>query len=121
MYLEIEIEKDRGREKKYVTLKLEEDTHKIKMKFDRKPDFEVPDFIMLGKRRSRAKRKVSSGSKGFFVNYFVLEKKDCWSNMLVQGCISVNCVGEGGSLEQLLLFIFVNLFCEPIWIFKFII
>lgn len=63
MYLEIEIEKDRGREKKYVTLKLEEDTHKIKMKFDRKPDFEVPDFIMLGKRRSRAKRKVSSQGK----------------------------------------------------------
>ncbi|XP_069990942.1 ankyrin-2 isoform X43 [Penaeus vannamei] len=64
MYLEIEIEKDRGREKKYVTLKLEEDTHKIKMKFDRKPDFEVPDFIMLGKRRSRAKRKTD-GSASF--------------------------------------------------------
>lgn len=80
MYLEIEIEKDRGREKKYVTLKLEEDTHKIKMKFDRKPDFEVPDFIMLGKRRSRAKRKVSSGSKGLLRRLF--------------------CVGEERLLEQ---------------------
>lgn len=87
MYLEIEIEKDRGREKKYVTLKLEEDTHKIKMKFDRKPDFEVPDFIMLGKRRSRAKRKVSSeGTRDG--EYPVLEKGDCWSDCWFKGVSS---------------------------------
>lgn len=58
MFLEIEIEGRRGNRKKLVTVELEEDQSEVKMKFDRRPEFEVPEFRML-RRRARARRKVS--------------------------------------------------------------
>ncbi|XP_066941512.1 ankyrin-2-like isoform X11 [Macrobrachium rosenbergii] len=64
MYLEIEIDHNRGTNKKLVTLKVEEESDRIKMKFDRRPDFDIPEFRLLKRRRAKEQKK-SDGSASF--------------------------------------------------------